>query len=928
MLNRKFIVGAIVAVLAFFGILTFALDPNNDGTEKQTPNDNVQEETGSEDKTTEDEKDEDETVDGDEDETTGGNIVRPVVRVESDTAAPTISGVTDNSYYNQDVTITVTEANLDKVVVNGVDITLNANNQYKFSEENLYVVVASDKSNNSTTVTFTIDKTSPEISGVTDGSYYNQDVIITVDEVNLDKVEVNGAIVTLDANNQFSFSEEGEYTVVVTDKGGNLKTVTFEVDKTAPVLTVNGEEAKDFYNSTNLNVKATDDNLEELTGTAQYFPPSSTIVSLSPNALDENGEVTFRVGCTRIYIFTAKDKAGNETTIEFINDLDAPIITGVTDGEYYKTDITIAVDEDYVDTITDNGEEISLDENNQYKFTEEGEHIVVVTDKSNNSATVSFTIDKTRPTVTVNDPDDIYLEAGIDEYNDPGSSAIDNLDDDLYHYINIDYYANEDADGVRVTTIDNTKLGKYKVRYFYFDDAGNSRAGVRYVYVQDTTAPEILIDLNGYVPGTWSNTRVTWNLSATDNLTSSDNIQFQRNYAGGAEGTTWHNCSNESSFIGQYNWNMSFRAIDEAGNVSEIGPFNVKVDNVVPTEPTVNLNNYTEGDWTDQPININLESTDHMSGIQKYQYQLDNDGIWIDMTSDTLELDGNYNSVIKFRSVDNATNASDETRNYVIKEDITAPTIELLGDNPLIINRTLFNNFSDINPGVNIIDNYTTYDDLNISVSGINDVNMRNVGEYYIVYTVTDLAGNTKTATRTVKIIESIPPIISLNNPFYPLLALDVNVDTYTEYGATAYDLINGTFGMTDLTDQIVINGNVDTTELGTYTITYSVTDWSGNTSTKTRNIEVKDKSAPKITLSDSETITTTYEKKKLFGSNEIISIVVPKGVAFDNYDGNVSNNIQVRAYRNILGTVKVEYSVTDSNGNKATKTYNYNDID
>lgn len=69
-------------------------------------------------------------------------------------------------------------------------------------------------------------------------------------------------------------------------------------------------------------------------------------------------------------------------------------------------------------------------------------------------------------------------------------------------------------------------------------------------------------------------------------------------------------------------------------------------------------------------------------------------------------------------------------------------------------------------------------------------------------------------------------------------------------------------------------------------------------------------------------------KRKKLFGSNEIISIVVPKGVAFDNYDGNVSNNIQVRAYRNILGTVKVEYSVTDSNGNKATKTYNYNDID
>ena len=370
-------------------------------------------------------------------------------------------------------------------------------------------------------------------------------------------------------------------------------------------------------------------------------------------------------------------------------------------------------------------------------------------------------------------------------------------------------------------------------------------------------------------------------------------------------------------------------AEDATSNVTINKSNAFKLDNTDPSKSTVNLNGYTEGEWTNQTINITLESIDNISGIQKYQYQVDDDGEWIDMTSNTLTLDGNYDVKVKFRSIDNATNVSIETRNYTVKEDITEPTIELLGDNPLVVNRSLFTRFSDVDPGVNITDNYNSYDELDITVTGINEVNMRNVGKYNIVYTVTDLAGNTITATRTVKIIESVPPVILLNYPLYPILGLDVNKDTYVEYGASAYDMINGQgLNTTNLTNQIVTTGNVDTTKLGTYYITYSVTDWSGNRSSVTRTIEVKDKSAPVITLSTSETISVTYRTKKLFGGTKTITIVVPKGIAVDNYDGDVSNSVQVRAYRNSLGKVKVEYSVTDAHNNNATETYNYNDID
>jgi len=59
--------------------------------------------------------------------------------------------------------------------------------------------------------------------------------------------------------------------------------------------------------------------------------------------------------------------------------------------------------------------------------------------------------------------------------------------------------------------------------------------------------------------------------------------------------------------------------------------------------------------------------------------------------------------------------------------------------------------------------------------------------------------------------------------------------DPYTEQGATASDTEDG-----DVTSTIVIGGDtVDTNTLGTYTVTYMVTDTDGNTTVATRNVQV-----------------------------------------------------------------------------------------
>jgi hypothetical protein len=64
------------------------------------------------------------------------------------------------------------------------------------------------------------------------------------------------------------------------------------------------------------------------------------------------------------------------------------------------------------------------------------------------------------------------------------------------------------------------------------------------------------------------------------------------------------------------------------------------------------------------------------------------------------------------------------------------------------------------------------------------------------------------------------PPLIRLLGSTPIQLTVE---DTYTDAGATAVDAIDG-----DLTELIIVNNPVDTSVLGTYTVTYKVTDSSG----------------------------------------------------------------------------------------------------
>ena len=70
-----------------------------------------------------------------------------------------------------------------------------------------------------------------------------------------------------------------------------------------------------------------------------------------------------------------------------------PVITGIENGKTYCEAQTVTIDEKYVDTVTVNGTEVTLDENNSFVLSPaDGEQKIIVTDQAGNTAEMTVTV--------------------------------------------------------------------------------------------------------------------------------------------------------------------------------------------------------------------------------------------------------------------------------------------------------------------------------------------------------------------------------------------------------------------------------------------------------------------------------------------------------------------------------------------------------
>jgi hypothetical protein len=238
-----------------------------------------------------------------------------------------------------------------------------------------------------------------------------------------------------------------------------------------------------------------------------------------------------------------------------------------------------------------------------------------------------------------------------------------------------------------------------------------------------------------------------------------------------------------------------------------------------------------------------------------------------------------------------------------------------------------------------------------VNRTGVPSGNIFPVGQTTITYTADDGHGHTKQAFQTVTVIDNTPPTVNApadQEVNAPANSCSASVDPGT---ATGNDNCPGVNIVGVRSDSQPLNAPYP---VGTTTITWTATDDSGNQSTDSQTIKVKDSTPPTIVVTSNvislsppnhqyQTFTIAQlvaSVSDLCDSSVDISDVVISKVTSDepedangNGDGNTLNDIvitpdckslQVRAERSGNGNGRV-YTVTlqvkDSSGNVATAT-------
>ena len=182
---------------------------------------------------------------------------------------------------------------------------------------------------------------------------------------------------------------------------------------------------------------------------------------------------------------------------------------------------------------------------------------------------------------------------------------------------------------------------------------------------------------------------------------------------------------------------------------------------------------------------------------------------------------------VTYNVSDAAGNAAVPVTRTVNVVDTTVPVITLEGDAVVTIEVDAIYTDAGATAFDNVDGNITT------SISVVNTVNTAIVGQYTVTYNVSDAAGNAAVeVTRTVTVQDTTAPVITLTGD--ASITLEVGA-TYSEEGATVTDNYDS-----NLT--VVVGGDtVDTTTVGTYTVTYNVSDAAGNAATEvTRTVIVE----------------------------------------------------------------------------------------
>ncbi|MDD3048521.1 MAG: DUF5011 domain-containing protein [Bacilli bacterium] len=458
-----------------------------------------------------------------------------------------------------------------------------------------------------------------------------------------------------------------------------------------------------------------------------------------------------------------------------------------------------------------------------------------VSDEAGNEAdevtrTVKVLADTTIPTINLIGGA-VTLEVGS-VYNDAGATATDNVDGDLTASI------------VTTNPVNTAVVGVYTVTYNVSDASGNAALPVtRTVNIVDTTIP--VITLIG------TDVTVEYGSPYTDQgATALDN------YDGDITANIITVSTVNLNVLGTYS--VTYNVTDANGNIAATVTRTVTV--VDTTKPIIILNG-------ENPTKVILGINPYVDELAILDDNYDADSTITGLLSGDPTIIGNYyllyngsdisgNAAVEVsRTVEvldpNADEDGDQFTNieeYNEKTDyndpddypiLGNPEITVLGTNPITVDQ--FTTYTDA--GATAVDSIGTALTVNVS----NPVNTNVINTYTVTYTATDRQGNTDTDTRTVIIKDKIKPTIYITGlDEFNIYQTNIGIIfPYIEWGAVAFDNIDG-----NITSRIQRTGSVNENVVGTYYITYTVSDTAGNIATKTKTVHVIDKEDPNVSFS------------------------------------------------------------------------------
>jgi hypothetical protein len=229
--------------------------------------------------------------------------------------------------------------------------------------------------------------------------------------------------------------------------------------------------------------------------------------------------------------------------------------------------------------------------------------------------------------------------------------------------------------------------------------------------------------------------------------------------------------------------------------------------------------------------------------------------------------------------------------------DTVRPVVQLAGANPLYVEKSK----AYVDPGVIAIDNLEGNISHKYEIIGSVDTSI--TGPNYLTYVVRDLYGNvSNSVTRTVFVeLNRTGPSISLVGP--SVLYSEVN-QPYTDPGVTAKDNQNN-----DISNQVQVNSNLDVTKLGSYSVSYRITDAFGLSAQVTRLVTIGDSTRPVV-----QAINGNPYVHQVAQQLDLMTAVKPT----DNYwpEKNILLSYNGFIDVNKVGTYYIIYSARDGSGN------------